>query len=194
MFHRMEQTQPTKPERTENQLLGHALTPDGWREVRWRDGKEVEIDPIAGVKIDKVSPLHKKFRTRHNQMLMAFMEAVDQVKATERKTPILREELMEKLKFDKQILKDLISFKLLEQHVIPVSKGKQKMGGRAVIIPTLEARKIHKMVQEALKDVTDRAADAAKVAAGDERKSEETSGDNGAAQTPGQGQDASVQS
>jgi hypothetical protein len=145
----------TKVERQENEYLGHTMTPDGWREMRWRDGKETEIDPLDDQQLPPLKPLHKKFRPKHNETLVAFMEAVKQVKAIDRKTPILREELIDKMNFDKRVIKDLIEFGLLEQHVLPMNRGSVKMGGRAVIIPTLEARKLTKAVDEALKDVVE---------------------------------------
>jgi len=140
------------PERKENDYLGHTLTPVGWMELRWRDGKEVEIDPLDADDAP-IKPLHKKFRDKHRQALMAFMEAVIQVRTIDRKIPILREELMDKMKFEKQIIKDLVQFGLLHQQVIPISKGSQKMGGRLVITPTIEARKLQRAIEEAMKDV-----------------------------------------
>lgn len=162
-----------KIEREENEYLGHTMTPDGWRELRWREGKEVEIDPLDEEGLPPLKPLHKKFRSRHNETLVAFMEAVKQVKSIDRKTPILREELIDKMKLDKQVLKELVQFGLLEQHVLPMNRGSATMGGRAVIIPSLEARKLSKAVDEALKDV---------VEARSKQESAEASGDDGVQQ------------
>jgi len=167
MFHHMNDTTveppvdqtipliPTAPERQENDYIGHAMTPSGWREVRWLGGKETHVDPLDAVAGHPIVPLHKKFRDKHRQALMAFMECVNQVQDADRKMPILREEMIEKVKFEKQIIKDLIGFGLIEQHVIPVSIGNKKMGGRAVLIPSLEARKLHRSVEEAMKDVVE---------------------------------------
>lgn len=143
---------PQMPERKEDQYLGHALTPEGWKELRWRGGKEVEIDPIDTADM-ALKPIHKKFRERHRQSLMMFMECVDQVKSVNRKIPILREEAIEKVKLDKQVIKDLIGFGLLETHTIPIDRAGKKMGGRAVLFPSLEARKLKRAIEAALSEV-----------------------------------------
>lgn len=148
---KMEFGESGTPEKHENEYLGHTLTPNGWREKRWRGGKEVEIDPLD-LDPSPIQPLHRKFKDKHRQSLMAFLEAVEQVQSIDRKIPILREELISKANFDKQVIKDLVEFKLLEQHVIPISVGKKKLGGRAVLVPSLEARKLKRTVEEAMRD------------------------------------------
>ena len=170
----------SKAEKKENEYLGHNLTPDGWREMRWRGGQEVEIDPLD-LDTQPLQPLHRKFKDKHRQSLMAFFEAVEQLKSINRKVPVLREELITKANFDKQILKDLVDFKLLEQHVIPISMGKKKLGGRAVLVPSLEARKLKRTVEEVMRD------------AGKEialKESNEKIGYDGSSETPSKNQNA----
>jgi hypothetical protein len=141
----------SSPVRLEGQLLGESLTPEGWKEIRWKNNEETIVDPLELVPLDDpIIPLHKKFRDKHREALNLFFSSVNQVKEVGRKVPLLREELMDKLKMQKQIIKDLCEFGLLKQEVIPLENGKVKMGGRAVIIPTMEARKLMRSVEQAL--------------------------------------------
>lgn len=140
----------------ENQYLGETLTPEGWKELRWRENKEVVVDPLDAIPVDEaLKPIHKKFREKHRHALNLFFSAINQFKELDRKVPALREELITKLKFEKQIIKDLCDFGLLKQEVIPIEMKKVKLGGRAVIVPTIEARKLMRSIERALLGVID---------------------------------------
>ena len=158
----------------EGQYLGTRLTIEGRKELRWVSGKEVEVEPVE---LDSpIKPLHPKFRDKHRVALMAIMGAIEQLKTIDRNMPILREEMINKVGMEKQVIKDLIDYGYLDQEVIPMAHAGRQLGGRAVITPTIESRKLYRVVEEALKNAETVNEERSTIVGGGEPVSQESVG------------------
>ena len=136
----------------EGQVVGERLMPEGWCKVIWKQGKEC-VQPVEI--IDGSVDLSPKFRDKHRFALNAVYGAIGEFKVVGRSFPLLRTEAQDRLGLDKNVLKELESFGLIESTMIAVeTKDGRKLGGRLAIYPSAMGLRLMRLVDKAVSEVT----------------------------------------
>lgn len=146
------ETAPEVPveKRVENQFLGNKITLHGFKEIRWIDGKEVTVEPTDEPLLD----FPKKFREHHMVALSKIFSTIAEFERQGRGLPLFRDEAIDQLEIEKQVLKDLERFGYLQSMVIAckTQDGKDR-GGRLILMLTGQSRALRKTMNEAVQKV-----------------------------------------